>query len=266
MIEDIDSRLIPGTEKEVFLTKEKAVEWIKADWGTANPRSDYNQDGRVNALDFNTLARLPMGSRNPMCWAAGIELSCASPYNSAGHNLQAGTLIHPEWISLAAHYGYGKGVEVTFVSMDHQTAHGIIDGVAVIPGTDILLAHLDRAMPNYIVPAKILPDDWTNEIVNYGNGIPALVFDQEEKALITDVSSLEREVWLTRYSANARRMDFYEEKISGDSGNPIFWVQRKEVIILGHLMYGGSGRGPSYQWYAPQIEEAIGATLGRIQL
>lgn len=260
--ESIDNRIVAaGVQKEVFLSKDAAVDQLRGDWGTSQSRSDFNQDGRVNALDFNALAVLPMGSRNPMCWAADIDLSCASPWNSAGSNLQAGTLIHPSWIALAAHYGYGVGTEVTFVSMANRRFTGIIDRIALVPDTDILLAHFEKPIDSAITVAKVLPPTWGSVIPNYGYGLPALVFDQEEKALISDVATIFTDVSLTKYTAHDRRMLFYEDKISGDSGNPIFWINGKDVIVLGHLMYGGAGRGPSYAWNRFEIEDAIGDSL-----
>lgn len=51
---------------------------------------------------------------NTNCWAYGIDLSCASPYNSAGHANQAGTLISDQHIVLAAHYQYATNTQVHF--------------------------------------------------------------------------------------------------------------------------------------------------------
>jgi hypothetical protein len=110
--------------------------------------------------------------------------------------------------------------------------------------------------------AKVLPDDWATYIPNNGLGIPAIVLDQEEKALVDDVLSMSGPSTYFRVPTDSTRQEFYEAIISGDSGNPSFLVINGELVILTTWYNGGAGSGTSITAYKTEIEAAMVALGG----
>jgi len=53
---------------------------------------------------------------------------------------------------------------------------------------------------------------------------------------------------------SGKRLEFSEQIISGDSGNPRFFVIDDDVILLNTFHYGGNGSGPSVRHYADAIQ------------
>lgn len=199
-------------------------------------------------------------TRNPKGWARTINMTCASPWNSGGGPRQAGTLITQQHLVCAAHYGLWSGT-VRFVAKTGQTFDLAIAGREAIPNSDILVAKLEAPLPSLIKPAMMLPPN-AFDFLGTGANIPVLILDQEEKALISNIFNLNSSGILSTMKPSEPRLSFYEDKISGDSGNPIFLVYGDDVIILSHLRYGGAGAGPSYIHYYQQIQNMVMAMGG----
>lgn len=211
--------------------------------------------------------------RNTSCWAADIDLTCVSPWNSAGANTRAGVLISPRHILFAAHYKIPNGATVRFVSGSNVAVNRTLTSQLTFPGyapyhPDFVVGLLDSDVPAGIGFAKVLPENYATKFPNvstYGQ-IPCICFDQEEKAPVQD--------WAGLYVANtgldycqfaqpvdAQRLAFFESKIVGDSGNPSFIVINGEAVLLTVLTYGGAGGGTELP---PRISElnAMMTTLG----
>ena len=71
--------------------------------------------------------------------------------------------------------------------------------------------------------------------------------DQEEKALVTDLYNLSPKSASFSTPNDLARLEFYESKISGDSGNPSFLIidlgNGPELVLLTLWTYGGAGSG-----------------------
>lgn len=217
--------------------------------------------------------------RNPDCWAADIDLTCISPWNSRGANTRAGTLITPRHIILAKHFPLSVGDTVRFVDSNGAAADTTVIGQAVHATADIQVCTLAADIPSVIArPVKVLPvgweqklPDWEPDINSGGYGIPGLCLDQEEKALVSllDAVSLNSggtfQFYYPSYPSplipyTSLQADYYEDKIGGDSGNPAFLIVNNELVLLGCWYGGGGGNGPSVAAYRDDTNALIAAS------
>lgn len=201
--------------------------------------------------------------RNPNCWAADINLTCISPWNSTGGAGLAGTLISPRHVLFCEHYNFhpSAGATIRFVAQDNTVVTRTITALLAHPDyvpfyPDITIGVLDSDVPGSIAFAKILPQNWRTYFPSVGGpfisqssfgprGLPALALDQEEKALVTDWRNAMEDTGINQFSkpTNAQRLVFYEDIIPGDSGNPAFLIINNELVVLNTWTYGGPGMG-----------------------
>jgi hypothetical protein len=193
--------------------------------------------------------------RNTDCWANIWDLTPISPWNSTGANTRAGTLISPRHIIFAAHYQINNGATVRFIDANNNVVTRTMTNKLTHPNyspyyPDITIGVLDSDVPNTIGFVKILPQNWATYLPSLSNSyrIPALVLDQEEKALISELknlSNLASFLYPIDFGAigPAARVGFYENIIEGDSGNPAFLIINGTLVILTVWTYGGAGTG-----------------------
>jgi hypothetical protein len=208
--------------------------------------------------------------RNTSCWAADLDLTPISPWNSVGANTRAGTLISPRHVIFAAHYPAVAGMTIRFVQADNTVVTRTVTAVRTHPDyvpyfPDIQVGVLNSDVPAGITFAKVLPVSWEDKIaaLGFSRSLPALCLDQEEKALISDWGyGVSLANFTSRGSLNtAQRALFYESKIGGDSGNPAFLIVNDQLVLLTVWTYGGAGSGT---FTTPQIAaiNAMMTTLG----
>lgn len=208
--------------------------------------------------------------RNAACWAADVDLTPISPWNSVGANTRAGTLVSPRHVIFAAHYPAVAGMTIRFVQADNTVVTRTVTAVRTHPDyvpyfPDIQVGVLSSDVPAGIAFAKVLPASWGDKIaaLGFSRSLPALCLDQEEKALITDWGyGVSLANFTSRGSLNtAQRALFYENKIGGDSGNPAFVIINDQLVLLTVWTYGGAGSGT---FTTPQIAaiNAMMTTLG----
>ncbi len=202
--------------------------------------------------------------RNTNCWAADLDLTCISPWNSSSGARKAGTLISPRHIAFANHYLISNGSTVRFVTNNGvpDEPETVVDMTLVsslrVGATDIRIGILNADVPESISFAKILPYPILDYLPHISRGIPILQLDQEEKALVADWD------WASVLSTikvptNATRLSFYEKAIAGDSGNGWFVVADDELILESQFYSATSG--PSFSYYKNDIEATM-TTLG----
>lgn len=174
------------------------------------------------------------------------------------------TAITPRHVVMAEHYQ--KAGAISFLASDNTiVTRNIIRRQNVGPSnssddyrTDITIGLLDQDLPASIKHYKLLPSNVSGKLPSLQRGIPALCFDQEEKALVTDLFSFS---FFSRayfqIPTNETRLLFYEAKISGDSGNPAFLIINDEPILVTTWTFGGPGSGPVYHNYISEINTAI---------
>ncbi len=209
----------------------------------------------------------PSYVRNTGCWTSGIDMTCISPWNSAGGATRGGTLISPRHILFCAHYQIDNGSTIRFVDANNNIVTRTMVTKLTHPSyspyyPDISIGVLDSDVPNSIGFAKILPSNWASYLPSLSSNrrIPCLVLDQEEKALIAELYSLSTTSILLNPS-NATRLSYYENMITGDSGNPVFLIINGQLVIITVITYGGAGSGTSVVFHKDAINTMM-ATLG----
>jgi hypothetical protein len=205
--------------------------------------------------------------RNTNCWAAGIDLTCCSPWNSDLYHKKAGTLISPRHVLFAAHYPVAVGETMHFVDSDNNAILRTLIGTKTHPDCipwypDLTVGLLNADVPtNTITFTAVLPDDYQNYL-GAGEGIPALCLDQEEKALIADIGYItstneNNRITAFKYPFISDRLLYSEKIISGDSGNPAFLLLDNNPVLLTVWSYEGAGWGTSVTWFKSDINQMM---------
>jgi len=187
--------------------------------------------------------------RNPSLWCAGLaqKLTCCSPWNSTGANTRAGTLVTPRHILFAAHYQISDGATVRFITSGGAVINRTMMKKKLHPSynpyfPDLVIGVLDSDVPATITPCSAPPGNFETYLPNLNYGVPCICLDQEEKALVADAYS-DTSYQTFRVPTDSKRLEFHENKIVGDSGNPAFMVVDGELVMLTVWTYGGAGSG-----------------------
>ncbi|KAK3593887.1 hypothetical protein CHS0354_011490 [Potamilus streckersoni] len=207
--------------------------------------------------------------RNPHGWAASLDLTPISPWNSNGQTTKAGVLVSPRHLIWAKHYGMPVNTTVRFVDQSNNVVERTIvneeainsGNYSFLSGFDIVVGVLDNDVPSTISFAKVLPANMSASRPSSLPSVPVLNTDFEEKALVADwgqtFSSPLTMVYLTMPSSTSLRYDMYEPKIVGDSGNPVFMVEKNELVLLFVFTYGGAGAGSSIVYHHEEINNIM---------
>lgn len=130
---------------------------------------------------------------NSCCWAADVDFSFESPWNSESHNRKSGTLISPIHILLAKHHTPPpSGTKFYFRSSTgtvYERALVQVCNIASPPETDLVVGLLDEELPSSVSFAKILPPDFP-DYIHSGQGLPAAILDQQGKILVSETMCL----------------------------------------------------------------------------
>jgi hypothetical protein len=253
-----------------------------------------NVDSRIAGKTASTALPLfssqnhttPAFTRNTACWAhdLGTALASISPSNTSTNNLWAGAAVSPRHVIFCAHAAPPDGCVMRFVTTDNQvvtrtlmTKSGI--GASIGYGMpDVLVGVLDSDLPNTVPFAKVLPDNWASYLpslttMSVKYGLPALCLDQEEKALVTDLHTLfgYGPVAFAYFSFPAglnaaKRGEFYEGKVGGDSGNPAYLIINGELVLICVWTFGGAGQGTNIQAWRSQVNATMTNLGGGYQL
>jgi len=203
--------------------------------------------------------------RNPDCWAASIDLTGLSPWNATGANTRAGSLVSPRHIVFAKHYPISTAPgsnDIVFVTADNVTITRQLVGVA-FPGGDTAVGVLDSDVPPSIGFFKVLAKGWGKYLWQL-NDLPMLHLDQEEKALVRDMSFITGGSVVHANAVGSLRFPFTESLIGGDSGNAAFLlIDGEAVLMLTHL---STILGPFYTKYIGEVNAAMTALGGGHQL
>jgi hypothetical protein len=217
--------------------------------------------------------------RNPNCWAASLDMTCMSPWNSTGVTQYACTLITPRHVIMAKHVPIAVGATVRFVAADNTVVTRTVTArwlqSTTITGLydDLAIGLLDDDVPATISFAKCLPPDWETY---FGSGypivnnlyrqswLPIIFTDKDEQALIAESSSIIHTIGLNPPTISSR-LPYYEIWIPGDSGSPAFFVINGELVILGCALFP-TGCGVGFIMGYDLINAALTSLGGGYQL
>ena len=147
-----------------------------------------------------------------------------------------------------------RGALIRFITADNQVIVKTIRGRATHPDfyrttphgpSDITIYTLDSPLPApplpaYITPCKLLPANYANYLSHLRAGRPpAMILDQEEKALVTELYGLVSassfplaDNFFVRPGLHRQRLAFFETLIDGDSSNPAFLIINNTLALL----------------------------------
>lgn len=209
---------------------------------------------------------------NPSSWISTVDISFASIYNNLSQQRQPLNLINSQFGLAADHYRPAVGSISYFADeAGHVYSRTIVDYRSYT--LDLAVVKLDSPLPSSIHPAMLLPSYVSDRAWAYFNvvtgDIPVVAFDQENKTLVSKLSSLGDAATVTTVVPGTNRMAFYEPKIAGDSGHGMFLVYGDKPILISHITGGSSdltptadANGPAYHWRLTTIKNAMTAMGG----
>jgi hypothetical protein len=185
---------------------------------------------------------------NSGIWAAGIDLSCISPWNDwqGSSNWKGGTLVSPRHLLCANHIALTNGQTIRFVTSGNVTVtRTISSGVQVVPSHDIYLCKLDSDVPAGIRFAHVLPANWRSNLPTMDQDattlttprprIPVLWTNQFKTLRVGDwagVNGAPNNQCSDLAPIDPQRLTFYSAVIVGDSGSPAFLLINGHAVLL----------------------------------
>lgn len=223
-----------------------------------------NDKSAASALAvFTTITHDDAGPfvRNTGFYGAALDFTCVSPSNSDRDGICAGTLITRRHLLFTNHGGEGVGFPTTgstmrFVAADNSIVLRTLDQHTLVTGTDLRLGLLSEDVPVSITPCSVAPDTLGTWLPQSGLNTPVVVFDQEEKALVHELSGWSTGMIYFKEPSTAKRRAFYELVIAGDSGDPVFAIINGVPVLFGLLTTEVSGNSPA--GHNTAINTAIG--------
>lgn len=197
-------------------------------------------------------------------------LTCASPWNSRQGKNRAGTAVTKRHAVVAYHYPLAVNDTLRFIASNNTVVTRSVLQVGRIfqngAGTDILMVLLDSDLPASITPCKLFPSGYSDYLpAGAASGsyaatdIPLLALDQEERGVVLDFLKHgyppEEAHVLFDKPKLADRIAFWEQIITGDSGNPIFAAIGSELWLLS--TFYGSYVGPFYGELSDELNAMI---------
>ena len=257
---DLDPFVFDGTNTVLSILARSIDERIAG----KNPATALTYFSNYPALGSNasTNALVP----NPGCWAADVDFSCESPWNSESKNRKSGTLISPLHILLANHHiPPPPGTKFYFRSTTGVVYERELTNICEItspPATDLVVGLLNEELPSSVSFAKILPIDFS-DYLHTGSGLPAAILDQQGKILVAEISRVGTENTnesparcVYRQPQNPNRLEFFESLVAGDSSNPNVLIMLNDPILLS-ITWSAVPHGTSILGCENAINEAM---------
>lgn len=205
-------------------------------------------------------------TRNTGNWAASLDLSCMSLWNSENGGSKAGVLISPEHVLFAEHWKPTVGATLVFLSMTNERAVRTITQLTTAPGyspyfPDYAVGRLNSPVPSSIGKAIFLADRTlfpTDSVANY----PVMWKNQFNELCVSELTTfLTNSISYTK-PTTGQRAAFGKTVITYDSGSPSFIVLDNKLVLLSVLTFGVGGSGTNLLSQRTNIDAIMTAQGG----
>jgi hypothetical protein len=218
------------------------------------------------ALNVFSVANGSSFVRNGDCWANGIDLSCASPWNTTGGSQRAGTLVSPRHLVFCQHANFFPqvGATIFFVSASGVVITRQLQAIQPVGGgPDIVVGLLDSDVDNGVGFAKVLPTNYASYLpsIDFFSTVPSMFLNQNERASIAGIRVLSS-IYATTFSSDYA--DYFGTVVAGDSGNPAFLVIEGEPVLLG--VFSSPTNGSHIGHHGTAVNAAMTSLGGGYQL
>lgn len=172
----------------------------------------------------------PRYVRDSACWAASLDLTPLSVWNSASGHQRGGILISPRHVVSAAHFPLEVGVTLRWVTRRNEVIERHITAAQKVGNSDITVSLLDEAVPSTISVARLLPADYAGRIAL--SGLPLVLTDQEKKIFVANFASTAAGLVRIVAPTNGPRAAYFEDWIGGDSGSAaLLFLYGQPVLV-----------------------------------
>jgi len=181
-------------------------------------------------------------TRNVNCWANNLDLTGVSMGIWGLGGVGGGTLITRKHVLLANHVPYpALPATIYFTDKNNNNFEYKIVKTTRVSTSDILIGELDREVDSCLKVYKVLPANFSKYLPLHPMSgeprFPVAYSDQEKKMLMGDyistfVNSAEKVVMVAP-PADINSMNYFEQLIVGDSGNPVITVINNEIVLIG---------------------------------
>ncbi|MGJ8643571.1 MAG: hypothetical protein ACSHX9_09205 [Luteolibacter sp.] len=182
-------------------------------------------------------------------WTQGIDMSGVS-FNHA----RTVTLITPRHVIMAKHYFRPAAIPVVFHDRSGKRIQRKIVGFEA-GISDVMVGLLDEPVPsNYHSYALPSTDTSPSDLIDE----PVIVSDQDRNLFIHLVATIKGGTIAFKHDRSERH-GWSKNLIVGDSGNPSFFINGNELVLIETHYTGGPGSGPYFGDSAVQqsVEKAV---------
>lgn len=182
-------------------------------------------------------------TRNINCWASSLDLTGMSVGIFGLGGVGGGSLITRKHVLLANHVPYpALPATIYFVDKNSNSYEYKIIKTKRVATSDILIGELDKEVDNSLKIYKVLPADFAKYLpIQPMTGqprFPVAFSDQEKKMLMGDYMSTFNNGTTEKVSHisppnDSDRLNYFEQLIVGDSGNPVSTIINNELVLLG---------------------------------
>lgn len=222
--------------------------------------------------------------RNSLCWAASLNFTGLSPWNSqsgaANRGRRGGTLVSPCHAICAKHFPINAGRQMRWVTASGEVHTRTVTGVVDVDVSaadvgdglvgDFRVLKLNADLPASIAFYKVWPTnrrDYLPPFAGFRMGdIPVICSNQFGQVFIQDWFSHGTGNWVSRrLSEDPARAALFLHAIMFDSGHAVFAVLNGELIFCG--THNGIGVSLDFtQFRFAQINAAMTSLGGGYQL
>lgn len=169
--------------------------------------------------------------RSTTCWARTYDLTPLGVWNSQSATLLGFTAITSRHVVICHHAIIANNTILRWVTAGNVIVERTLLNSVQVGATDLRIGLLSAPLPDSIIPIKLLPADSDSWITLAGYN--ALATDQENKALVTGISTATAAAFGIAAPIALPASAFYETIITGDSGKALALVHEGSLTLIG---------------------------------